>query len=227
MHLLEQERIPDRLCLKHSNNMTSLMDIPEAGGIDIETPQSNNQMYIDNNKQQQSDNVSIYELDDEALIIRIKHLLAGEIANPETGKWDKMVGIAPPMNDKGVHHFMVKFGGHLDKNIKLSDFTAESIGEMMVDICNDILEIFWERANEFEIQPENMTCIMHIIEHQIYANYRRALEGKERIHRETVIRSVENVRDIQSTSNTERSGAFSFGNIFKKNKMGLVAGGRN
>jgi hypothetical protein len=201
--------------------MTQLMDIPEAGGVEIDRPSAPNQMMVDSMQNTpQDNNVSIYELDDDALIMRVKHLLAGEIFNPETGRWDKLVGVKPPMNDSGVHHFMIKFGGHLDKNIKLSDFTLEKIGEMMTDICNDILEIYWQRGREFAIDAENMTFIMHILEHQIYANYMRALDGKERLHRETVIRSVENIREVQSTATRENSHGFSFGNIFKKNNTG-------
>lgn len=203
------------------------MDIPEGGEVEMERPEAPNQMMIDSmQSKQQESNVSIYELDDEALILRVKHMLAGEVFNPETGRWDKMKGVAPPMNDKGVHHFMIKFGGHLDKNIKLSDFKIEKIGDMMIDVCNDMTEIFWQRGEEFEIAPENMTFIMHILEHQIYANYMRALDGKERLHRETVIRSVENIKDVQNTNTNDHNKGNVFGNIFKNSKTGSILGGQ-
>jgi hypothetical protein len=206
--------------------MAQSIELLEGGDAGLDSPQAQNQMMMDSMQSKpQESNVSIYELDDEALIHRVKHMLAGEIFNPETGRWDKMGGIAPPMNDKGVHHFMIKFGGHLDKNIKLSHFKIEKIGEMMIDVCNDICQIFWHRGDEFEINPENMTFIMHILEHQIYANYMRALEGNEMTHRETVIRSVENIRDVQNTNTRDHNNGNVFGNIFKKNKVGSILSG--
>jgi|TARA_Y100000310_G_C20671753_1_gene810686 hypothetical protein len=180
---------------------------------------------MDMPKQQQADNVSIYELEQVGLIDRVKHMFAGEMFNPQTGQWDKMQGVCPPMNDKGVHHFMIKFSSHLDKNITLSDFTVEQIGDMMVEICYDILEVLWKRHKEFEIKRENFHFIMHILEHQIFANYMRAKDGGERKHRETLIKSVESVVDRQEMTKRGGSSPLSFLNPFNRGNIQARQGG--
>jgi len=182
---------------------------------------------LDMLKQQQSDNVSIYELDQSPLIERIKHLLASEIFNPNTGTWEKEEDIEPLMNSKGVHYFMVKFGGHLDKNITLSKLDISKIHQMMVEICNDILEIFWKKDKIFDIKRENMSSILHIVEHHIYANYMRALDGGERTHRETLIKSVESIIDRQdSPKQSSGGGMLGMLNPFKR-KQPQAIGGNN
>lgn len=188
-------------------------------------PAGGSSFYIEALKQQQSDNVSIYELEDENLMDRIRHALAGEIYIPQEGKWKDIEGVKPPMNKKAVHHIMVKLAGHLDKNIKLSSLDIDKIHEMMVEVTNDILEIFWKRGQEFEIKQENMSFILHILEHQIYANYMRAKDGGERRHRETVIKSIENIKDVQTTQDTSRGFSLGLFNPFKKRGKQTSGGG--
>lgn len=164
-------------------------------------------------KSQQADSVSMYELEQDTLIEKIRHTLAGERYDTENEVWSADKELAPPMNRKGVHHFMLKFGGHLDKNVTLSNFKLEEIHRMMFEICMDIDEIFLKRSVEFGIKQENMDFIKHILEHQILANLKRALDNGERKHRETLIRSVESIRDTQSTSETSignKRGLFGF-----------------
>jgi len=171
------------------------------------------QEYKDNN----SNNASIFELEQDNLIERVRRKLAGEVYNPTTGEWELEEGLDPPMNKKGVHHFIIKFGGHLDKNITLSEFRLIKIHEMLMEICTDILEIFWKKGQDFDIKKENMTFIMHILEHNIYANYMRALDGGERKHRETVMKLIESRIDRQEApkQNTSRIGGL-FKNPFAK-----------
>jgi len=173
---------------------------------------------MDRLKQQQADNVSIYELDQEALIEKVRHTLAGEIYDPETDMWVADPDLQPPMNHKGVHFFMLKFGGHLDKNVTLSNLTIERIHMMIYEIEVAILEIFFKRAQEFEIKQENMDYIKQIVAQQIYANLLRALDSGERKHRETLIKSVESVIDRQSNSETIGSNSGGLFGFLKANR---------
>ena len=45
----------------------------------------------------------------------------------------------------------------------------------------------------------------------------RALDGGERRHRETIIKSVENIRDVQDTSQQQKQGFSLLRNPFKRN----------
>lgn len=184
-------------------------------------------MSLDTLKQQQADNVSIHELEQVHLIDRIRHMLAGEVYNNETGYYERRDDLSPPMNAKGVHFFILKFGGHLDKNITLSNFTLEEINQMMLEICYDINEIFFKRCTEFDIKQENMSFIKHILEHEIRANYLRAKDAGERKHRETVIRSVERLSDNQSNTVTTQPQSNGLWGLFggKKKSNTSVLGG--
>jgi hypothetical protein len=168
--------------------------------------------------QSQSDNVSVYELESQALIDKIKHMFLGEVYNPVNGLWEITPHLAPPMNKKGAHFFMLKFSGHLDKNIMLSEFTLEEINQMMLEICADVNEIFFKRAEEFEIKQENMSFIKRILEHEIRATYKRALSGGERTHRETLIKQEMRVVDTQTSSHVGTSGGGGFFGMFGNNK---------
>jgi hypothetical protein len=168
--------------------------------------------------QSQADNVSVYELESQNLIDKIKHMFLGEVYNPLNGLWEIAPHLAPPMNEKGAHFFTLKFGGHLDKNIMLSLFTLEEINQMMLEICADINEIFFKRAEEFEIKQENMSFIKRILEHEIRATYKRALNGGERTHRETLIKQEMRVVDTQTSSHVGTSSGGGIFGMFGNNK---------
>jgi hypothetical protein len=205
-------QIPEGIEIPDNSNELQIPDIKKNLAYDPTLP-------LDSNQQGGDINVSMYELEQLNLKESIRHSLAGEIYDPKHGVWVHDKELGRPMNLRGVHFFMTKLSGHLDKNVTLSDFTVDQINEMLTEVCNDILEIFWKRNKEFEIIQANMNYILHIIEHQIFANYRRAKEGGERRHRETMVRYVENVRDSQQTSFNQPKGGI-FGGLLKKKQDG-------
>lgn len=204
-----QENIHRGPLNRNINNMKQLQELKDGYP-------KNYKYYGDDND---TENVSIYELEDENLIERVRHLLAGEVYDPHEGEWVKHPDVKPPMNSKGVHYFMIKFGGHLDKNIKLSHFDQKKINEMMVEICNSILKIFWYYDSDFEIRLADMNMIINLLEHNIYANYMRALNGGERKHRETLIKLHETSVEKTTDSGVPKSSFFSGFSPFKNKQV--------
>jgi len=160
-------------------------------------------------------NVSIYELEQIELIEKIKHVFAGEVWDRNEGKWVQVHKARA--NDEGIGHILTIIAAHLDKNITLSELDIFQISRMTFEVTSAVIGVIFMKHNEYEIGPEDRDIIVNVVEHHVYANYMRALNGGERRHRETVIKSVESIVERQSGAQKE-SGLFGKMNLFRHNK---------
>jgi len=167
-------------------------------------------------QQQQSDNVSIYELEQDELIERIRHQLSGEVWDAQEARWIQIN--EPRANRKGIGHICSVIASHLDKNITLSHLSLKQIYQMAFEVSSVVTGIIFMKHTEYEIGPDDRDVIMTIIDHHVFANYMRALDGGERKHRETVIKSVESIVERQSMPQSGGGGLFGGLNLFKRNR---------
>jgi hypothetical protein len=165
-------------------------------------------------KQQQSDNVSIFELESEILIDRIKHQLRGDVFDPNNNCWVQTY--KPHVNEEGIGKFVFIISGMLDKNITLSHLDLDKIYRMSYEICTAIIGLIFRKSKEYEIAAEDRDLILNIIEQQIFSTLMRAKDGGERTHRETIIKSVENVVDKQTHTQARTGSILASLNPFKK-----------
>jgi len=164
----------------------------------------------------QTDNVSIYELENENLIDRIRHKLRGEIYDLNSGRWVQVY--EPHMNDAGLGKFMFVIESLLDKNISLSNLTIDKVYRMSYEINTAVIGIVFKRSKEYEIDQVDRDIIVDIIDLQVYSTLVRALEGGERTHRETIIKSVEN--NIMKQQGTRGNGGSLFASLNPFGKSG-------
>lgn len=169
-------------------------------------------------KTQQADNVSIYELENEGLVERIRHKLRGEIYDVETGRWVQVY--KAHMNDEGLGKFMFVVESLLDKNITLSKLDLNKVYKMAYEINSAIIGVIFKKSVEYEIDPVDRDLIIDIIDLQVFSTLMRALDGGERTHRETIIKSIENVVDKQTHTMGGGGGVFASLNPFKKMNKG-------
>lgn len=142
--------------------------------------------------QQQSAELSKWELNPEDLIEKIKHTLAGEVFDPETKKWEEKGKRL--MNDEGIRTIVTFLSAIIDKNTILSNYEKERVFEMCLFLSNTITNKIYINYKNFGIELSDLDLIIEIVMTPIESAFRRAMEQGERDYRKTWQRIIETVR---------------------------------
>lgn len=148
-------------------------------------------------KQEEKEIGSIYEINNENLVVKVTYYLRGYYFDEVTRKWNPLDEKEPEkyrkMNQRGIADMAVVLSPFTDKNLLLSVFDIIQIHKLCVMVQRSIRNLFVKNWQVYELDPSkaNMMTLMTVIISQVYSTLLRALNGGERKHREKQMHFIE------------------------------------
>lgn len=134
----------------------------------------------------EDDNIIKWQLDIERSLLRIERLLRKQV--PKRDKEGNLVYVDSPenqlFNEYGVNEIMNLLSWYVNKEIILSNYTAEEISLIMYQFGEELIDFIYINMEKFGLdnidkKKHYPMVVMNII-NLVDATYRRALGGLER-----------------------------------------------
>ncbi len=156
---------------------------------------------------QQDDSISKWELEFE-LYEELEHILRGEVysyLDSSRTKRGWVQKLEPLCNDEGINSFFAKIRSHLNRNITLSFLNETQINRIARQVRVNIATIMFLKYPQFDIKYSNFDLILNIIDHNVFCNLCRALNGGEKEYRHKFISESIN-RNMRQPNQKQKSG---------------------
>lgn len=133
------------------------------------------------------------ELDTITIIETILNQLAGRVYSPvdqgyvEVGK--------RLLNELGEKSIATVLASYISRDKILSILTEDEIKDMTREATDAVRGMIVMKYREFEIEKSNLSIVLRIVEHSIYANLKRALDGRTLDHLANIIRINEGAKE--------------------------------
>lgn len=128
-----------------------------------------------------SDEIWKLILDRSRIPETIIHMLKGEVwivkdnNGQLVGSWEKR-GEAL-MNDRGIRFFTPLLYSAITPDKLTTFITEEETNRMVKDMMESIIEVIWERGDEFEIPASNRSYVCRMIEHYYFLSLTSSRKG--------------------------------------------------
>lgn len=141
---------------------------------------------------QQSPDFLQWQLDPEEIIFALEHYLKGDYYDK---KEDKFVNVPSHrmMNDMGVRAVISIVRSKLNKNIILSNLTAEDVRRLAKENRLNIINMIYLKYRDYDIEKHNFDTVVQMVDGLVYATLRRAYNEGERVYLGKTRSSVERI----------------------------------
>ena len=141
------------------------------------------------------ENLQKFVLEADDIIQIIEHSLKGEVFDDKKGKWVQRY--TPILKHEAVSKIMSSIATRFNRNIILSDFERDDVMQMATENRSAIISLLAYQFSSLGIHKEDLDTIVILIDHNYYAQLRRALGSQALKALTTVSRHVETIRDGQ------------------------------
>jgi len=156
-------------------------------------------------------------LQNDDILLKVEHLLKGEIYNDEQGKWIKVY--KPLMNDEGINNLLLDLSLRIHKNLILSNFDEQDVMRIALETRKQMVTEIYMNGDNYGLKvgdTSSKSRIVKLLDHAVYSSLRRAFMHGEK---DFLGRSVTHSENVVNNAQSKRSKA-NFLQIFKKG--GLV-----
>jgi len=133
----------------------------------------------------------IYQLDSSDIINSLEHLLRGEFWNTKDNKWEPKG--EQLLNEDGIRMMVTIVASHLSKEKILTDVPQDQVYRMCRDMRLALIYHLTMKWDEYKIKKSCLDVIVEIIDHHIYTNLSRGVEGKTMDYFKPTIKRVEKI----------------------------------
>ena|SRR3990167_3559492 len=137
-------------------------------------------------------------LDCDSFLGDIEHQLRGEMWDHSSHSWNRRHKSL--LSDTGVEVVMTQLRSRINVNFILSNFGDEDVRQMALETKSGLLDIFLTQHHKLGISTtEEATMLSDMIDHSVFAMFRRSLNQTTiNLLKETVSR-IENVAEEKKT----------------------------
>lgn len=134
------------------------------------------------NKQQQDSDLIKWQIDGTDLLEVLLHNLKREFFDYENQQWIQVENQPPMLNDKGVYDILSMLQPRLHKILSLTNLESKDVNRMAKEIRNNVIEKLYLNYDLYECQKSDLTTIVNIVDHLVYAVLRKSFNDGQRRH---------------------------------------------
>lgn len=171
-------------------------------------------MEFDAGKKQVNTSVPRYELDgsvhkwlfDPDLVLReIERILRGVVYDTQTKSFKQV--FKPLLTDEGVNFFLYFLRPYTSRIFSLSNLTDKQINAILLDFTTDLTVLLGTDTEWFGVAENQLSVVLRIVSDTIFANLRRALDGKG-------LDLIQNTQQTTEVVNTKNKSPFNLLGLF-------------
>jgi len=141
----------------------------------------------DSNDGKRTTNLSVprYELDSsvhkwlfdcDTILSEIEKILRGVVYDIKSKSYIQVYH--PLLTDEGINFFLAFLRPYTSKIFSLSNFESKQIEDILLNFETDLIVLLGTDTEWFGVNENQLSVIIRIVSDTIYANIRRALNGK-------------------------------------------------
>jgi len=175
-------------------------------------------MDLEDGKRTTNMSVPRYELDSSVhkwlfetntILREIESTLRGVTYNPNTKSFDR--AYLPLLSDEGINFFLSFLRPYTSRIFSLSNFESKQIETIMMEFEMDLIVLLGTDTEWFAIDENQLSVIIRIVSDTIYANIRRALNGKG-------LDLIQNTQQTTEVVNTKSKSPFNLMGLFNNRR---------
>ena len=114
--------------------------------------------------------------DSDTILREIERILRGVVFDVQLKGFRRVY--EPLLTDEGINFFLAFLRPYTSKIFSLSNFEKQQIERILLELETDLIVLLGTDTEWFGVNENQLSVIMRIVSDTIYANIRRALNGK-------------------------------------------------
>jgi len=163
-------------------------------------------------QQQQSSELTRWQLTTSDIVEQIEHDLAGEVwaETMQDGKavkgWFRKTGAKAQMNEEGIREVSSIISAHVNKVSALTNLSKHDIKVICKGLHIDLAELFFFKQSDYELSTDNLNIVITKITNLVYMGLQKSLDEGERAFLSRTQRSVERI--VERPQQAKKFGIF-------------------